>query len=209
MLGKSGIEKKYNEWLSGKNGSKIVEVDAKQTVVTENMMIQPESGKNLILTIDSVVQSALYSAIKRHAEENSFEGGAGVIMNIKTGELIAMTSYPEFDANILSQGKDTQTIGYYALDPRKVYLNRAINGLYTPGSIIKPYLALGALQEGIITPQTTIFSSGQVEIPNRYNPSQPQIFRDWKKGGHGPTNVYTAIAESVNTFFYAIGVRVS
>ena len=66
-------------------------------------------------------------------------------------------------------------------------------------------MAIGALQEGIITPQTIVYSVGQVEIPNRYNPSQPQIFRDWKKGGHGTTNVYTAIAESVNTFFYAIG----
>jgi penicillin-binding protein 2 len=205
IVGKSGIEKKYNELLSGKNGSKVVEVNAEQSVVTENMMIQPEPGKNLTLTIDSIAQSALYNAIKKHAEENNFQGGSGVIMNVKNGELIAMTSYPEFDTNVLSQGKDTELISRYATDIRKVYLNRAINGLYTPGSIVKPYLAIGALQEGLITPQTTIFSSGQVEIPNRYNPSQPQIFRDWKKGGHGPTNVYTAIAESVNTFFYAIG----
>lgn len=205
ILGKSGVEKKYDEWLSGENGSKIVEIDATQSIVTENMMIQPEPGKNLVLTIDSTIQSALYNAIKKHAEDNNFQGGAGVIMNIKTGELIAMSSYPEFDSNILSKGEDSALIKEYATNPQKVYLNRAITGLYTPGSIIKPYLALGALQEGLITPQTTIQSTGQVEIPNRYNPSQPQIFRDWKKGGHGPTNVYTAIAESVNTFFYAIG----
>jgi penicillin-binding protein 2 len=205
IIGKSGVEKKYSDYLSGINGSKLIQVDAMGNMTSENTIIQPEPGKNLLLTIDASIQSALYQAIKKHAEDNNFEAGAGVIMNIKNGELIAMTSYPEFDANVLSEGKDRETIGSYATDERKVYLNRAINGLYTPGSIIKPYIAIGALQEGIITPEKTIFSSGQVEIPNRYNPTQPQIFRDWKEGGHGPTNIYTAIAESVNTYFYAIG----
>ena len=205
VIGKSGIEKKYNKELSGKNGSKIVEVDAEQKIITENMTIPSEPGNNIILTIDSDIQSELFNAIKQHAEENHFDGGAGIIMNIKNGEVLAMTSYPEFDSNVLSQGKDVAIIGEYAVNPKKVYLNRAISGLYTPGSIMKPYLAIGALQENIINPNTTIFSSGQIEIPNRYNPEQPQIFRDWKKGGHGPTNIYTAIAESVNTYFYAIG----
>lgn len=205
ILGKSGVEKKFGDYLSGENGSKVVEVDAKQKITSENMVIQPLPGKNLNLTIDATMQNALYQGIKDLAENSGFVGGAGIVMNIKTGELIAMTSYPEFDANILSQGKDTAVIGEYAVNPRHVYLNRAIGGLYTPGSTVKPYLALGALQEGIITPQTTVFSTGTTEIPNRYDPSHPQIFRDWKKGGHGVTNVYTAIAESVNTFFYAIG----
>ncbi len=205
IIGKSGIEKKYSEYLSGINGSKVVEVDARGNITSENMVIQSEAGKNLKLTIDAGVQSQLYQAIKSLAESSGFQGGAGIIMNIKTGELIAMTSYPEFDANILSEGKDRETITNYSTDKRKVYLNRAISGLYTPGSTVKPYIALGALQEGVITPDKIIYSLGQVEIPNRYNPSNPQIFRDWKKGGHGPTNIYTAIAESVNTYFYAIG----
>ncbi len=205
IIGKAGVEKVFSEYLSGVNGSKVVEVDAVGKITSENMMIPPVPGKNLHLTIDSGIQSALFGAIKNLAETGSFQGGAGLIMNIKTGELIAMTSYPEFDANVLSQGKDAKLIGEYAVDPRKVYLNRAVSGLYTPGSTVKPYIALGALQEGVITPQTTVFSSGRVEIPNRYDPSNPQVFRDWKREGHGTTNVYTAIAESVNTFFYAIG----
>lgn len=203
--GKSGVEKVFSEYLSGVNGSKVVEVDAHQKITAENMMIPAEPGKNLYLTIHSGIQSALYNAIKDLAESSRFEGGAGLIMNIKTGELIAMTSYPEFDANVLAQGKDVETIRGYANDSRKVYLNRAVSGLYTPGSTVKPYIALGALQEGVITPATTIFSSGKVEIPNRWDPTNPQVFRDWKREGHGPTNVYTAIAESVNTFFYAVG----
>lgn len=205
IIGKSGVEKKLNDYLSGENGQKIVELDAHQKVLTENMVTLPKPGANVILTIDSGVQGAMYDAIKELAINKGFEGGAGVMMDVHTGEVLALTSYPEYDLNILSHGDDHQTIGQYAVDERHVYLNRVLAGLYTPGSIVKPYLALGALNEGIITPSTTVYSVGQVEIPNRYDPTKPQIFRDWKKGGHGVTDVYKAIAESVNTFFYSIG----
>lgn len=205
IVGKSGVEKKMNDVLVGKNGQKIVEVDARQNILTENMVTLPESGKNITLTIDALIQKAMYEGIKELAETRGFEGGAGVMMNVHTGEILALTSYPEYDLNILSHGKDRATIAQYATDERRVYLHRAIAGLYTPGSIVKPFLALAALQEGIITPTTTVYSDGQVEIPNRYDPSKPQVFRDWRKEGHGTTNVYHAIADSVNTFFYAIG----
>ncbi len=205
IIGKAGIEKRLNTILSGVNGQNIVELDARQVVLTENMVTQPKSGENVILTIDSGIQIAMYEAIKDFANDKGFQGGAGVIMDVRTGEVLALTSYPEYDLNILSHGDDKATIRQYATDERHIYLNRVLAGLYTPGSIIKPYLALGALNEGIITPSTTIYSSGQVEIPNRYDPKKPQIFRDWKKSGHGTTDVYKAIAESVNTFFYIIG----
>ena len=205
IIGKSGVEKRMNEILAGTNGQKIVELDAEQRVLSENLLTPAQAGGNVSLTIDAGIQQSMYNAIEELAATGGFEGGAGVIMDVRTGEILAITSYPEFDLNILSHGDDRKTIAGYAVDPRHVYLNRAVSGMYTPGSTVKPYLALGALQEGIITPQTTIFSNGQVEIPNRYNPDQPQVFRDWKKEGHGTTNVYKAIAESVNTFFYAIG----
>lgn len=205
IIGKSGVEKKYNEVLSGVNGQKIVELDARQQVLTENMVTPAEAGKSVTLTIDSGIQTAMYEAIKELAVDKGFEGGAGVMMDVTTGEVIALTSYPEYDLNILSHGKDRETIASYATDSRRVYLNRSLAGLYTPGSILKPYFALGALNEGVITQETTVFSSGKVEIPNRYDPTKPQVFRDWQREGHGATNVYKAIAESVNTFFYVMG----
>lgn len=205
ILGKAGVEKRLNDFLSGENGQKIVELDAHQSVLTENMVTLPKSGGNVVLTIDAGIQGAMYDAIKELAQTKGFEGGAGVMMDVQTGEVIALTSYPEYDLNILSHGDDHATIAGYATDARHVYLNRVLAGLYTPGSIVKPYLAMGALNEGIITTGTTVYSSGQVEIPNRYDPTKPQIFRDWKKGGHGTTDVYKAIAESVNTFFYMVG----
>lgn len=205
IIGKAGVEKRNNDYLSGVNGQKIVELDARQQVLTENMISAAEPGKSVTLTIDAGVQAALYAAIEELATTRGFEGGAGVIMDVHSGEVLALTSYPEYDLNILSHGDDRETIARYATDQRRVYLNRSLGGLYTPGSIIKPYIAIGALNEGIINQSTTVFSSGQVEIPNRYDPSKPQIFRDWKKEGHGVTDVYKAIAESVNTFFYVLG----
>lgn len=205
IVGKSGVEKRMNDFLAGINGQQIVEVNAYQDIVTENLLTPPVPGKNITLTIDSLIQKSMHAAIKELAETRGFEGGAGVMMNIHTGEVLALTSYPEYDLNILSHGEDRATIARYATDERRVYLHRAVSGLYTPGSIVKPFLALAALQEGVITPTTTVYSDGQVEIPNRYDPTQPQIFRDWRKEGHGTTNVYHAIADSVNTFFYAIG----
>lgn len=205
IVGKSGIEKKLNAMLSGANGQKLVELDAEQNVLSENLVTPAQSGTNVTLTIDAGIQSALYDGIKNLAESKGFLGGSGAVMNVKTGEIIAITSYPEYDLNILSHGDDARTIAGYAKDSRHVYLNRAIAGLFTPGSTVKPYEALGALNEGLITPQTTVLSTGGVEIPNPYDPKRSQVFHDWKKGGHGVVDVYKAIAESVNTFFYAIG----
>jgi penicillin-binding protein 2 len=205
IIGKSGAEKRYNDLLSGINGQKIVELDAKQHVLNENMVTPPQAGENIVLTIDAGIQHSMFEAIKELAQNKGFEGGAGVMMDVHTGEVIALTSYPEYDLNILSHGEDRATIAQYATDNRRVYLNRSLAGLYTPGSIMKPYFALAGLQEKVITPSTVVFSTGKVEIPNRYDPSKPQIFRDWKHDGHGTTDVYKAIAESVNTFFYVLG----
>ena len=205
IIGKTGLEKQFNAMLSGKNGQQLVEVDANQHVLNENIVNPPTPGSNITLTIDSGIQSAMYNGIKNLAEARGFQGGAGVMMNIHTGEVIAMTSYPEFDLNVLSHGNDAATIASYATDPRHVYLNRALSGLFTPGSTVKPYEALGALNEGLITPSTTVLSTGSVSIPNPFDPKKPQIFHDWEPHGNGITDVYSAIANSVNTFFYSIG----
>jgi len=205
IIGKSGVEKKLNAYLSGTNGQQIVELDASQHPISQNIVTPPIPGNNVTLTIDSGIQSAMYAAIQKLALAKGFDAGAGVMMNIHTGEVIAITSYPEYDLNILSQGKDAAAIEGYATDSREVYLDRALAGLYPPGSTIKPYLALGALNEGLITPETTVDSTGSVAIPNPFDPKKSQLFHDWEPHGNGITNVYSAIANSVNTFFYAIG----
>jgi len=203
--GQAGLEKKYNELLGGKNGSELMETDALGSVVSNNFIDAPEDGTNLTTTIDTYIQNYLYEAIKDQATKAGFQGGAGSIMDIDTGELLAFTSYPEFDPYTLAEGDDVEAIQGFFNDENKPFLNRVLSGVYSPGSIVKPFLGLAALNENLITDTTSIMSTGRIEIPNRYNPSNASIFRDWRRTGHGPTDIYHAISDSVNTYFYAIG----
>ncbi len=203
--GMDGVEKERNDYLNGVNGSKIIEVNALGDVSSENILNTPEHGKNLHLTIDVRLQGAMYDAIKALSEDIGYQGGAGAIMDINTGELIVATSFPEYDGSVIADGANTEIINGYFNDSRKPFLNRLVSGLYSPGSTVKPFIALGALNEGIITPSTTILSTGEVRVQNPYDKELFTTFRDWQEGGHGVTNVTKAIAESVNTFFYAIG----
>lgn len=203
--GLDGIEKSHNDYLNGINGSKIVEVDVMGDVYSENIVNEPVHGRNLKLTIDSRLQTQMFNSIKSLSEEIGYVGGAGLVMDITTGELLVATSFPEYDSKILSDGENREIINSFIRDPNKPFLNRAVGGLYSPGSTVKPFIALGALNEKIIDGNTVIYSSGEVKVPNPYNKEQFTIFRDWKEGGHGYTDVTKAIAESVNTFFYAIG----
>lgn len=202
ITGVEGIEKYYNEMLAGQNGIKIIETDALNNVVSNSTIEQPQNGKNIVLTIDSSVQEALFNSIKGVVDEVGFSGGGGVVMDIYTGEIIAMTSYPEFDPNKMLVG-DKDAYKSYLEDPRKPFLNRITQGLYTPGSIMKPYVAAGALEEKIIGQYQQILSVRDMIVPNPYDPDNPSIFRDWK--AHGYVNVRHALAMSSNVYFYQVG----
>ena len=201
--GLDGLEKQYNDLIKGKNGSKLTETDARGEVHSENIVNAPERGADLVTTIDSRIQGALFNLIKKTADDYTFTGGAGIIMDVENGEIITSTSFPEYDSEILSQGKDKEKIAGYMGDKRKVFLDRTISGLYTPGSVVKPILALGALTENIIDPLKEILSTGSISIPNPYFPDQPTIFKDWRVNGW--TDMRGAIAVSSDIYFYAIG----
>lgn len=202
-VGKDGLEKEYNEEIEGINGSKIVETDAHREIHSQNMVNTPIRGKELVTSIDSRIQSKLYELIANFAEKNKFQGGAGIIMDVRNGEILAATSFPEYSGEVLSLGEDKTKIAEYATDKRKVYLDRTISGLYTPGSIVKPFFAFGALAEGVIDPYKEILSTGSLSIPNPYDKEHPTIFRDWK--AHGYTDMSEAIAVSSDVYFYTIG----
>lgn len=201
--GKAGAEKEFNAELSGLNGTKITETNALGGVESESVMEPPRAGATLTLSVDARVQHALFGYIKTLAEQIPFEGGAGAIMDVHTGELIALTSYPEYDPAALSGATSSAVISGYQQDVRGPFLNRAIGGLYAPGSIVKPFLAIGALQEGVITPEKEILSTGAISIPNPYNPDNETVFRDWR--AHGYTDMRHAIAVSSDVYFYEIG----
>lgn len=203
FIGKDGVESFYNDRLTGINGERITETDVKGTVQSENIILPPKPGQDITLSIDSRIQSKMFDSISSMAKSVNFMGGAGAIMEIKTGEILAITSYPEYSGNILSSGKDKKTISGYFSDKRKVFLNRTVSGLYSPGSIVKPFLGYGALVENIISPLKVIFANGSISIPNPYFPEKKSIFKD--HGTFGYVDMRKAIAISSDVYFYEIG----
>ncbi len=204
-IGKDGVEKSYQEILAGKKGEKLVAVSALHQVENENITVDSIDGKNLKLTIDADVQNKLYENIKSLAHSAPFNAGAGVIMDIHTGEILALTNYPEYDNNLMvnaSSEEDNNQIASDLLDKNNKFLNRAVSGLFTPGSTVKPFIAIAALMENIIDPYKEIFSSGSLVIKNKYG-GPDTIFRDWK--AHGYVNMRDALAVSSDEYFYQVG----
>ncbi|HEU0080937.1 MAG TPA: penicillin-binding transpeptidase domain-containing protein [Candidatus Paceibacterota bacterium] len=201
--GIAGIEKFWNGDLQGSHGLKIVETDALGKVTSESIIRPAVDGKNLQLSIDAAIQAKLYESIQGLADRVGFTGGAGAIMDVHTGEVIAMTSFPEYRSGVMSDGKDAETISAYLKDARRPFLNRFVSGLYTPGSIVKPYVAIAALEEKTIDPLKQILSTGSISIPNPYYPDIKSTFMDWKPQGY--VDMRHAIAMSSNVYFYEVG----
>ena len=198
-----GMEKYLNEILAGKNGLKIIEKDAESKVISESLIEKSAAGENARLAIDARIQTKMYGEIAALAERVGFRAGVGIIIDVNNGEILAMISFPEFNSQIMTNGEQITIIKSYLENKKKPFLNRAISGLYTPGSVIKPFLAFAALEENIISPNKTITSTGKLIVPNPYFPDQPSIFYDWK--AHGAVDMRHALAVSSNVYFYEIG----
>ncbi|MEK9209202.1 MAG: penicillin-binding transpeptidase domain-containing protein [Patescibacteria group bacterium] len=203
FLGKQGVEKFYNFMLKGKDGVEIQEINSKEELVSANVQTTAEDGKNLQLSVDAQFQSVVYGIIKNTAETYGFEGGAAVIMDVNDGEIFVLTSYPEYESQTLAKGEPIEKINSFLTSPQKPFLNRAVSGLYAPGSIIKPLIALAALEEKIITPEKQIFSAGSIAIPNPFFPDKESVFYDWR--AHGWVDMRRALAVSSDVYFYTIG----
>jgi penicillin-binding protein 2 len=204
-IGKDGVEKEYQQALQGVSGERIIAINALHQVEAENVVVYPSHGANIQLTVDKGVQAKLYERIEALAKKASFTSGAGVIMDIHTGEILAITSYPEYNNNMMTNAKskeENRQVGEDLLDKRRKFLNRAVGGLFTPGSTVKTFVALAALMEGVITPEQNIYSSGQLVIKNKYG-GPDTIFKDWK--AHGYTDMRKALEESSDEYFYQVG----
>ena len=202
-LGRSGVELAFDSTLKGGNGSKVIEVDALAHTVSEYEINIPQNGAALNLSIDAELSEAMYQIIATSSEKAGFRSGAAAIMDVETGELLALTSYPSYDPEVMADGDDTATIETYNQDDRLPFLNKIVGGAYTPGSIVKPFVAYKALEEGIISPNKVIVSNGSLLLPNPYNPGNPTRFNDWR--AHGVMTMREAIAFSSNVYFYIIG----
>jgi len=203
FVGKDGVEKYYSDILSGENGLRIVEVDASNKVQSESVVRPARDGKDITLSIDSELQSYMYRTIADLAQRVGFTGGAGVIMDVNTGEVISLTSYPEYNSQILTDGNNVAAINQYLKNKNNPFLDRIIDGLYAPGSIVKPYMSMAALSENIIDPNKKILSTGSISIPNIYDPLHPSVFKDWQ--AQGWVDMRHAIAVSSDVYFYEVG----
>lgn len=197
-IGKTGVEKSYETALRGTFGRKKIEVDAAGKEQNILAVDPPHPGKDLILSIDFEAQHVLEELVKSSAATTHKERYAAVALDPKTGEILALVSWPTYNNNDFSGGISAAAYKGYLQDSNHPLFNRAMAGLYPPGSTAKLMVAAAALQEGVATTQTTVNSVGGLQVGNRF-------FKDWKAGGHGITNVVRALAWSVNTYFYYVG----
>jgi penicillin-binding protein 2 len=202
FTGLDGAEKAYNDELGGQNGVELTETDAQGHIVSQSVTQPAQQGQKITLSIDASVTQSLYDSIATVAQKADYQGGAGVIMDIKTGELLALTSYPDYPQQALSDG-DSAAIAALDANQLQPFLDRATDGLYAPGSIVKPIVATAALTEGVIDENKQILSTGSISIPNIYNPSHPSVFLDWRANGW--VDVRHALAFSSDVYFYEVG----
>ncbi len=203
-IGRNGVEATYEDALHGTNGKQLIEVNVHGDVISENVTHPAVPGHEVHLSLDAELSEVMHDLIATTTEQNGFRSGAGAIMDVRTGEIIALTSFPSYDPEVLADGDDVALIESYNNDSRYPFLNKVIGGTYTPGSIVKPFVAYGALAENIISPERVIVSTGALTIPNPYDPDNPAVFRDWRST-LGAMTIRDAIAYSSNVFLMTIG----
>ncbi len=197
IVGQAGVELTYNDVLMGENGNRLVAVNSRGREIEELEYQEPVDGNRLQLTVDADMQRALEEAFK----VNGYNG-AGVFLDPRTGEVLAMTSLPAYDPNAFAGGIGRPSWQALNADPLRPMGNRLIQGLFSPGSTFKIVMALAALQEGVITPETSYTCLGSKTI---YGNS----FACNRAGGHGRVTVREALQYSCNVFFYTLGEQLS
>ena len=192
-VGKYALEKAYDSYLRGKDGGRQVEVDARGRELDVLGATEPIPGANVTLTLDIRLQKALELELwdKR---------GSGVLMNARTGEILAMVSRPAFDPNEFSMRLTSDRWGEIVKDPGHPMQSRAMQGMYPPGSTFKVVTAIAALMEQSIDPDEELFCSGGYYYGRR-------VYRDWRPGGHGKVDLHKGIVESCDVYFYQLGER--
>jgi len=201
VVGKDGVEKAFESYLHGESGTRSVETNTSGKVVSEEWITEPEPGDNVVLTLDINLQEYVERTLAEYVPTvSTAQGAACVIMDVNSGAILALASYPTYDLSQFSQ-----TYSTLAEDSLKPLYNRATLGTYAPGSTFKPVVAIGALEEGLITPSYTYTCNG---IYTYYSSPQPQcwIYRQYHRT-HGIVNVTEAIEVSCNIFFYETGRR--
>ncbi|HTM68190.1 MAG TPA: penicillin-binding protein 2 [Candidatus Binatia bacterium] len=198
FIGKTGLERFYEPVLRGSYGKRRIEVDAtgREKKVLSEETGQP--GRNLVLTLDLDLQKDVEKIFRDGLRAAGKKRGSVIVMKPSTGEVLAMVSEPAFDNNMFAKGITPDQFKALTDDPDHPLFPRAVSGEVASGSVFKLAVGAAAMAEHVITPNTTVLSTGGIRVDKWF-------FPDWKAGGHGPTNLAKALAESVNTFFYYVG----
>ena len=194
LIGKYGIEYRWETDLRGTDGGRQIEVDALGREIKPLQSVDPFPGNNLILTIDLDLQKIAEEAYQD-------KSGALIAMDPKTGRILAMVSKPSFDPNLFARNISPEEWKSLMEDPRHPLQNKGIQGQYPPGSVFKIITAIAGLESGVITSDTQMNCTGVYPYGNR-------DFRCWKEGGHGTLSLHRAIVESCDTYFYQVGLKV-
>ena len=191
-IGKLGIERSYENDLHGKTGYAEIETNVQARLLNTLNEVNPEPGANLYLTLDIDLQKTAYDALEAF-------NGAVVAIDIKTGGVLVFVSRPGFDPNPFVVGITNEAYQSLQSSENQPLYNRALRGLYPPGSTVKPFVALAGLEYEAITADQKLFCPGFYQLPG-----VTHRYRDWKKGGHGSVNMNQAITESCDVYFYRL-----
>ncbi|HKC50971.1 MAG TPA: penicillin-binding protein 2 [Myxococcota bacterium] len=194
IIGVGGIEKLLDTDLRGRPGGRNLLVDAHGRELQLLSSVEPEPGRNVVLTIDHRLQEAAENAL-----EKDHKSGAVVALDPRSGEILALVSHPDFDPNEFAVGVDPERWRELTTDPFRPLMNRALQGQYPPGSTYKVVTAIGGLEEKLIGAHSEVTCGGWFRLGRR-------TYRCWKPGGHGIVDLHTAIVQSCDVFFYKLGV---
>ncbi|MBI2063567.1 MAG: penicillin-binding protein 2 [Candidatus Yanofskybacteria bacterium] len=201
-VGRLGLEAQYENLMRGEHRS----LDFLSNGADGMTSLPARAGNSLFLNIDSSMQNQLYKSVISVFASTGVRRGAAIVQNPKTGAVLGLVSMPTFDNNIFENSSlpdSVSKISRVLNDTSKPLLNRAVSGRYSPGSTIKPLLALAGLKEGVVNSSTIIFADGGIKVRSEVDSSVYYTFRDWKV--HGWTDIKKAIADSVDVYFYALG----
>ena len=198
MIGRLGIEAQYEKNLRGKHGSIFFQYN------NESLAQDPVIGNSVVLNIDHDMQKRLFSELFNVLKDSNYSKATAVIQNPQTGEILAMASFPVYDNNLFIEGLSGNQFRSLFENKSRPLFNRAISGLYSPGSTIKPFMGLMTLEENIFSPSDTITDCVGLTVVNPYNREDVHTFKNWRSE-LGPFNLKRAIANSCNVYFYIAG----
>jgi penicillin-binding protein 2 len=205
LIGKNGLESQYEDVLRGTNGGQRTEVDATGKPIRVLASVDPVAGSSLVLSIDNGLESHLAAAVQKQMTASGAARGSAVAVDPSTGQVLALVSLPSYDNNLFAKGISQPDYSALLANPGQPLFNKVISGAYPTGSIIKPFGAAAALQEGVISTATIVNDTGKIVVPNQYDPANPATYYGWERtSGLGPVNVIQALAQSSDIFFYEI-----